>query len=268
VPSVSELPSVDAGVAEVPEEETHIEGVPEHAEPVAPSEPSTETEEEARNRRRGRRGGRRRRREDGELSPQGLPGAEQPELLPVYTGPTPADPFGGRAFDIFDVMEQAELNAAAAARQVPPASRSAEVDFANATAPEPVGEDAPVRNDTVEVLTPGADEPGEIVNAPEPEPAAMELHVVAAQEEGVALAEAAAPSPEQVEPAVPVAESPALTAVTPEPSLMEPLAPSPAEALPPVPANDVIAEPLIKPILIGAGIEPPVEKKKRGWWRR
>jgi len=40
-----------------------------------------------------------------------------------------------------------------------------------------------------------------------------------------------------------------------------------AAALPPVPANDVIAEPLIKPILIGADGEAPVEKK-RGWWRR
>jgi hypothetical protein len=63
-------------------------------------------------RRRSRRG-RRRRGGDGDLSPLGVPGAEQPDLVPVYAGPTPADPFGsGHAFDIFDVMEQAELNAA------------------------------------------------------------------------------------------------------------------------------------------------------------
>jgi hypothetical protein len=58
------------------------------------------------------------------LSPLGVPGAEQPDLVPVYAGPTPADPFGsGHVFDIFDVMEQAELNAAQASR--PPAGRRA-----------------------------------------------------------------------------------------------------------------------------------------------
>ncbi len=72
-----------------------------------------ETEEEAANRRRRGRSRRGRRRDgDGGLSPLGVPGAEQPDLMPVYAGPTPADPFGGQAFDIFDAMEQAELNAA------------------------------------------------------------------------------------------------------------------------------------------------------------
>jgi ribonuclease E len=67
-------------------------------------------------RRRSRRG-RRRRGSEGELPPLGVPGAEQPDLVPVYAGPTPADPFGsGHVFDIFDVMEQAELRAAPAAR--------------------------------------------------------------------------------------------------------------------------------------------------------
>jgi len=64
-----------------------------------------------RGRGRGRRGG-----ADGDLPPFGVPGAEQPDLVPAYAGPTPADPFGGGAFDIFDVMEQAELNAAQANR--------------------------------------------------------------------------------------------------------------------------------------------------------
>jgi hypothetical protein len=32
-------------------------------------------------------------------------------------------------------------------------------------------------------------------------------------------------------------------------------------------ANDQTPEPLVKPIIIGGGAEPPVEKK-RGWWRR
>jgi ribonuclease E len=88
----------------------------------------TADDEDARARRRGgRRGGRRRRREGGdELSPYADPDAEQPDIAPVhptavYSGPTPADPFGGGAFDIFDVMEQAERAAeqAARARMVP-----------------------------------------------------------------------------------------------------------------------------------------------------
>jgi hypothetical protein len=54
----------------------------------------------------------------------GVPGAEQPDLVPAYAGPTPADPFGsGHVFDIFDVMEQAELNAVRPSR--PPAGRRA-----------------------------------------------------------------------------------------------------------------------------------------------
>ncbi|HTU52407.1 MAG TPA: Rne/Rng family ribonuclease, partial [Acetobacteraceae bacterium] len=82
-------------------ETEHIEGVPEHAE--------TSDEDDARNRRRGRRGGRRRRGEDEEPLPAlAEPGAQQPELPPLYVGPTPANPFGGNAFDIFDALEQAE----------------------------------------------------------------------------------------------------------------------------------------------------------------
>jgi hypothetical protein len=32
-------------------------------------------------------------------------------------------------------------------------------------------------------------------------------------------------------------------------------------------ANDTVAEPAVKPIIIGAD-EAPVAEKKRGWWRR
>jgi ribonuclease E len=80
----------------------HIEGVPEHA------EIDTTAADEQRARRRGRRGGRRRRRDgEDELPLVAEPGAEQPEMPPVYSGPTPANPFGGN-FDIFDVLEQVE----------------------------------------------------------------------------------------------------------------------------------------------------------------
>jgi ribonuclease E len=91
----------EAPGAEEPEtSEMHIEGVPEQ----------TETpDEEHRARRRGRRGGRRRRQEgNGEMPPHAEPGADQPDLAPVYSGPTPANPFGGHTFDIFDVLERAE----------------------------------------------------------------------------------------------------------------------------------------------------------------
>jgi ribonuclease E len=64
------------------------------------------------------------------MPPHAEPGAAQPELPPVYLGPTPANPFGSHAFDIFDVMEQVEQSAAVPAvatlaeemPPVPPAS--------------------------------------------------------------------------------------------------------------------------------------------------
>ena len=103
-------------------------------EPAEAGEPVTAAEDDPRNRRRGRRGGRRRRpQNEGELSPFALPGADQPELLPVYAGPTPADPFGGRAFDIFDVMDQAER----AAEAKPPSRTATAVEIVNNAAPEP-----------------------------------------------------------------------------------------------------------------------------------
>src|SRR6185312_1942623 len=87
---------------------------PMEAAPGPAAEPVASDDDDAR--RRSRRG-RRRGRGDGGLSPLGVPGAEQPDLVPVYAGPTPADPFGsGHVFDIFDVMEQAELNAAPVSR--------------------------------------------------------------------------------------------------------------------------------------------------------
>ena len=87
---------------------------------AAPADPvaAEAGDEEARGRRRGRRGGRRRRRD----SPEGEAGentgehmgetmGEEPSSFdhapaPVYTGPTPADPFGGHVYDIFDIMDE------------------------------------------------------------------------------------------------------------------------------------------------------------------
>ncbi len=108
-------PVAEAAPAPVIEEggitEMHVEGVPEHAEAG---------DDEQRGRRRGRRGGRRRRQDgNGEMPPHAEPGADQPDLPTVYTGPTPANPFGGQTFDIFDVLEQAEAAAPAVAVATP-----------------------------------------------------------------------------------------------------------------------------------------------------
>ncbi len=78
-----------------------VEGVPERADIDA--EGAAGETEPVRARGRGRRGGRRRRPDEGAplVAP---PDAEQPEL-PVHRGPTPANPFGGQVFDIFDLMD-------------------------------------------------------------------------------------------------------------------------------------------------------------------
>ena len=200
--------------------EEHIEGVPEHAAEAGVSE--------HRGRRRGRRGGRRRHEGDGEMPPHAAPGAEQPELPPVYSGPTPANPFGGQAFDIFDVLERAEEQAPAepGTRTEPEARAEPGTPAEPETAAEPPpAESAPV-------------ESGPAESAPvEPQP------VIAAE-----------PEPEQAKATGVVLE------LQPEP---EPT----AEPEPLVAANDRVAEPLIKPIIIG-GEQDVVVEKKRGWWRR
>ena len=203
-------------------------------------EAAAASDDDPRNRRRGRRGGRRRRRDgDGELSPFSVPGADQPDLPPVYAGPTPADPFGGRAFDIFDVMDQVERAAEAKpATRVPTASEivnaaapEAEATFAEAPAAEPAAEAAPA-----------AAEP-EIVNGGAPEPVAVALPPAEIQAEEPGHGEGAVAG-EQINGSGKPAESDEIVNVD---------APPPA--------------PLIRPILIGSDGESPGEKK-RGWWRR
>jgi ribonuclease E len=196
----------------------------------APSTDAPSEEEDPRNRRRGRRGGRRRRRDEGELSPYAEPGAEQPELLPAYAGPTPADPFGGRAFDIFDVMDQVERAHEAASIPTTQAGRT-EGEIVNRGAPEPdsvahepvthhdPAQDTPDSDTKPSAAVPDVSGQAEIVNTGAPEVAVRSDTTEATVEEA---------------------------AVEPEPAP---------------------AEPAVKPILIGAGDEPPAERK-RGWWRR
>jgi len=210
--------------------EQHIEGVPEHAD----AEPEAGAgDDAARSRRRGRRGGRRRRRDasDGGLETVAEPGAEQPELPPIYTGPTPANPFGGPAFDIFDVLEQAEQ---AADRTVPLATEPAPE-----RAPEPAAEPA---------LEPIAELASEPAHEPTPQ-RVLELPTVPLQ--GAASQFAAEPVVADVVPTI---------AAEPEPVT--------DASAPPVPANDETPEKLVKPIVIGADADTPAAEKKRGWWRR
>ena len=256
ISSVSE-PAVEAAEGDVaPQHEPVVaaeeaEGAVEEAAEVG--EAAAGTDDDPRNRRRGRRGGRRRRRDgDGEMSPFAVPGAEQPELQPVYAGPTPADPFGGRAFDIFDVMDQAER--AAEAQPASPATSAAEIVNDGGPEPETITADTAAASD--ETTAPGGEPQG--LEHPE---------------------DAQAPAPDHAEPDVhmarPTAEPEIINTAAPEPSGearltgAEPQAPTPANdtgsgnALPEPPPP----EPLVKPILIGADGEPPAERK-RGWWRR
>jgi len=303
-------PGEPAGEPAAPVERTHA--VPE---PV--SERMAGDDEAAR--RRSRRG-RRRRGGDGDVSPHGsphgAPGAEQPDLVPVYAGPTPADPFGsGHVFDIFDVMEQAELNAAPPNRPPPgrrgSGSRSRWQPPHWAVASHPpmlVGEggtaDRPERGPTAEnwalpsrpfmlrrdrhaprwgqhraaTPAPAAPTEPEVHEAsPKPRPVPIEAGPPPAPEPLRSPArELVGPElvgPELVGPELVEAASTGEPADRPfEPRLAElsaaaDSAAAPPPEPPPVPANDVVAGPVVQPIVIGSESSPPLERK-RGWWRR
>jgi ribonuclease E len=230
----------NAGQAEI-----HVEGVPEHAEGPA--------EEEGRGRRRGRRGGRRRRHDGkGDIPAHAEPGAEQPDLPPVYAGPTPANPFGGNTFDIFDILEQAEA--------APPPKR------AERPAPEPI---APVIIDAPEPAaaeTRRNDAAGELEAAESPAMAEPALVEATAVEPSAAVAETMPdrePRPEPLpEPSVAMAEAEAAHAAAVPAILAAEPVPEPMVA-----ANDAAPAPAIQPIIIG-GEQDVAVQKKRGWWRR
>ena len=159
-----EQTATEIGDTELAEE--HIEGVPEHAEAGA---------DDNRNRRRGRRGGRRRR-PDGEteIPPHATPGADQPDLPPVYAGPTPANPFGSQAFDIFDVMEQAEQAASPPVIAAPPPEPE----------PEAVEQQAPAEPAPITAATPEP-EPLVAANDEAPEPAVKPIIIGGEQDVAV-----------------------------------------------------------------------------------
>jgi ribonuclease E len=101
-------------------------------------------------RRRGRRGGRRRRKDGGFEEAAAV--AAVPEPI-GYTGPTPADPFGGGIpFDIFDALEQAEARAGAPLMVAAPVAVAApEPEVLAAAVEVPVAVEAPAE---VEVAAP------------------------------------------------------------------------------------------------------------------
>ena len=131
-----------------------VASAPAAAAPAAEAEESTDDADQRR--RRGRRGGRRRRRDETEVAI-----AAEPPPVPVWTGPTPADPFGGQTYDIFELLEQHEQQELAAAVPV------------TAPVPAPVPEPAEPPAAELPAHVPVAAEPVAPEPAP-PEPVAPE----------------------------------------------------------------------------------------------
>ena len=198
-PAVTEAPA-EAG-APAPE------AAPPEASPETAAPPTGQEDaeaEEAASRRRGRRGGRRRRRD---APAEEAPVADEaPAAPPAYAGPTPADPFGGQAFDIFDMIDRAAEQEIVPARlTVPPAETAApaepvapamaEAAPAEATAAEPAAEPAAAESAPTEAAAPPAEPaPAEpAIPATPAEPAMLDL--VAANAEPAAAEPAPEPAP-------------------------------------------------------------------------
>jgi ribonuclease E len=237
--------------------------------------------EEARGRRRGRRGGRRRRRDEpggeGNLaiepsadddSPEEAPASFDAPSRPVYTGPTPADPFGGGVFDIYDVMEQAEARAAAAPPQPPPPAEALarpEADAAAAITPSEAV-DAPIAAAAAE-------------SAPLVETAAVHADAPVAPEAPVAAesapADAAVPAPPEPVMAQAAPMEQAAAEMQPDPAPLDcaveqpvPLEHAAQEVIadPPASRLEPVAGPISAPVIIGP--DSTAGEKKRGWWKR
>ncbi len=176
--------------------------------------------EDGARRRRGRRGGRRRRRDEEAVTP-----AEPAPSFPVYTGPTPADPFGAPVLDIFEMAELAEQRAFEAASRPAAAAATeslgvlgeAEGD-ATTQVPASAGTAAPVPHPAS-----GSHDRDEAAPFAAPEEAPVSVAELTGQEDG-----SAALSP-ALEAAAPTMDAPA----TPVPS--EPAQAAHAEVAPPEP---------------------------------
>jgi ribonuclease E len=237
--------------------------------------------EESRGRRRGRRGGRRRQEEgseQGEESSEAAAPRRGERAASRYTGPTPADPFGGAYDPVMDALAAAEAAAEAAARrlttgELPPLS----VSITAGPPPEiPAvlsGEDATV--------APAATMTGEAEAAAPATEATMETTVVAILSEPVVEAPVA-------EPALPAAEPPAAEPPAADPPAAEsaatgeaPMAPdTPARAAEPAATAEATDAPADAPMgtaepVVGEPVKPvvldgtsPSQARRAGWWRR
>ncbi len=215
-------------------------------------------EDDGKGRRRGRRGGRRRRREPGEGDAAtagdetGEPASEAPasfdaDVRPVYTGPTPADPFGGQPFDIYAIMDEPEI------------------PFPAPAAPAPVPPTPPPSLLTAEPERPEAEAAAAEATVPaRAEPASDAPEAEATQAEATEPAPAGVAEPVMAAPALVEEELPLLNghaAPEPEPEPEPAPQPEPVAAVPePVSAH------VPAPVLIGGGAE--ATEKKRGWWSR
>ena len=213
------------------------------APPIAAAAPDgavaagAEAETSATPRKRTRRGGRRR---SGTATEPVTSTADAPPAI-TYTGPTPANPFGGLAFDIYEAIDQAlesELSPPPAAPlppAAPPVSRRR-----TAPRPEPAAEPALVPTDAVAEPAAATPMPAEAAAAPAP----------------------AEPVPLPASVPEPTPGPAAVDAPTPEPlSVPE----QELQIASGAPAAE-LAEPAIRPIIIGR--DPVSAEKKRGWWRR
>ncbi len=142
------------------------EAMPAPLDPAQAEQPSVPVDglDEAglpRARRRGRRGGRRR----GAIEPAAAP-EPVPQEVPAYIGPTPADPFGGVSYDLFDMMDEDIV--------APPAPQAAPEAPAEAAPADPPQESVAVAAEP----PPAPDEP-----APEEPPPAPAIQPVVIAEE-------------------------------------------------------------------------------------
>ncbi len=193
-------------------------------------------------------------------------------MVPAYTGPTPADPFGGQVFDIFDMMDQADerLPPPVSAPPTPepppdvadPARPAVEADAAEATVPV---EPFPPSPDSVNVEGSPELAPASIISEPPADPARLaerEDPTAAAPEPMATVMPEAGQieTPQETVTAHPP-QTPAL--VEEEPALLNGHAPPDAE--PAGATAEPVSSPVPPPVLVGS--EAPGEKK-RGWWRR
>ncbi|UPG74088.1 Rne/Rng family ribonuclease [Roseomonas gilardii subsp. gilardii] len=258
------IPADEAGPPDQPSGEAQPAADTAGAEAAGPDgEKSPEAQpdergEESRSRRRGRRGGRRRQEEGADQTEEqsSEPAPRRGERSASrYTGPTPADPFGGAYDPVMDALAAAEAAAEAAARRLT------------------TGELPPL---AVSITTGPPPEAPAVLSGEDVAPQALEAPAVAGVEETVVIANLSeavveAPAPEAAaseapasEVAIPEAEAPAAT--TPETPATEPAGAEPdtTGAMPDT-AGPVVGEP-VKPVVLDG--TSPSQARRAGWWRR